>query len=96
MAAQIKKLFDDSVEFHGKLEGKVGAAFASSSNVGGGNETTILNIINAMFVHGMIVQGDFMGDHFGPVSIGVPEYRVLKHCERLGERTAKLVLRLKG
>jgi len=48
MAAEIKKLLDDSVKFHGKLEGKVGAAFASSANVGWGNETTILDILNAM------------------------------------------------
>ena len=94
MAAQIKKLLDDSVRFHGKLEGKVGAAFASSANVGGGNETTILDIINAMLIHGMVISGDPQGDHYGPVAIGAPDGRVLKQCLRLGERTAKLLLRL--
>ncbi|MCX7661191.1 MAG: flavodoxin domain-containing protein, partial [Candidatus Omnitrophica bacterium] len=29
MAYQVKKLLDESVEFHGSLEGKVGAAFSS-------------------------------------------------------------------
>ena len=31
MAAPLKKLFDDSVTFHGRLYGKVGAAFSSSA-----------------------------------------------------------------
>ena len=31
MCAEIKKLFDDSVRFHGKLEGKVGGAFSSAA-----------------------------------------------------------------
>ena len=44
MAYQIKKLFDESVEFHGSLDGKVAAAFSSAANIGGGNETTILDI----------------------------------------------------
>jgi len=39
MAAEIKKLLDDSVKFHGKLDGKIGAAFASSANIGGGNDS---------------------------------------------------------
>jgi NAD(P)H dehydrogenase (quinone) len=95
MAAEIKKLLDDSVKFHGRLEGKVGAAFTSSANIGGGNETTILDILNAMLIHGMIISGDSQGDHYGPVAIDAPKGRTLKQCLRLGERTAKLVLRLK-
>lgn len=94
MAAQIKKLLDDSVEFHGELDGKIGAAFASSANVGGGNETTILDILNAMLIHGMIIQGDPQGDHYGAVSIGAPDARATKQCVRLGSRVAKLVKRL--
>lgn len=91
MSAEIKKLFDDSVKFHGKLDGKIGAAFASSANIGGGNETTILDILNAMLIHGMIIQGDPQGDHYGPVSIGVPDARVEKQCVRFGQRIAQLV-----
>ncbi len=91
MAAQIKKLFDDSVAFHGKLDNKVGAAFSSSANIGGGNETTVLDILNAMLIHGMILQGDWQGDHYGPVSIGLPDARVAKECARFGSRIAKLV-----
>ncbi len=96
MSAEIKKLLDDSVKFHGKLEGKVGAAFASSANVAGGNETTILDILNAMLIHGMIIQGDPQGDHYGPVAIGAPDARSAKECLRLGSRVAKLVRKISG
>ncbi len=91
MAAEIKKLLDDSVKFHGKLDGRAGAAFASSANIAGGNETTILDILNAMLIHGMIMQGDWQGDHYGPVAIGAPDDRSIKECLRMGARFAKLV-----
>lgn len=94
MAYQIKQLLDESVEFHGDLDGRVGAAFSSSANIGGGNETTILDIVNAMLIHGMIVQGDASGDHYGPVAISAPDARASKQCKRLGQRTAKLVKKL--
>ncbi len=95
MAAEIKKLLDDSVKFHGRLEGKVGAAFSSSANIGGGNETTVLDILNALLIHGMVVQGNSAGDHYGPISIGAPDERVRKQCRTLGERIVALSDRLK-
>jgi len=91
MAFQIKKFFDDSVAFHGKLSGKAGGAFSSAANIGGGNETTICGILNAMLIHGMIVQGTPNGDHYGVVSIGGPDNRVEKQCRELGKRVAALV-----
>lgn len=94
MAAEIKALLDKSVAYHGQLEGKVGAAFSSSANVGGGNETTILDIINAMLIHGMIIQGSPDGDHYGPVSIGSPDKRAERECLRLGKGIAALVKRI--
>lgn len=94
MAAEIKKLLDDSVKYHGKLEGKVGAAFTSSNNIGGGNETTILDILNAFLVHGMVIQGTSSGDHYGPVAIGAPDNRAFGQCKDLGRRVARLVKRL--
>ena len=90
MAAPIAQLLDDSVTKHGKLDGKVGAAFSSSANIGGGNETTILNITHALLIHGMIIQGDPQGDHYGPVSIGKPDDRVTDQCKRRGKRIAEL------
>lgn len=94
MAYQVKKVFDESVKFHGRLAGKVGAAFSSAANIGGGNETTILDILNAMLIHGMVVQGIEKGDHYGPVSIGAPDDRVEKQCHLLGERVARLVKKI--
>ncbi len=96
MAAELKKLIDDSIGFHGALSGKVGGAFASSANIGGGNETTILDILNALIVHGMIVKGDPRGDHYGPVSINAPDERATKQCLRYGKMVAELTLKLHG
>lgn len=96
MASEIKKLLDSTFCLHGKLEGKAGAAFTSSANIGGGNETAILDILNAMLIHGMIVQGDSLGDHYGPVAIGAPDQRAVKECVRLGSRTAELVKKIAG
>ncbi|MDD3089041.1 MAG: NAD(P)H-dependent oxidoreductase [Candidatus Omnitrophica bacterium] len=94
MAAEIKRFFDDSVRFHGRLSGKVGAAFSSAANIGGGNETTIMDILCAMLIHGMVVAGDHAGDHYGPVSIGSPDARVEKQCRALGRKVAALSRKL--
>lgn len=94
MAAEIKKLLDDSVKYHGKLDGKVGAAFTSSGCIAGGNETTILDMLNALLIHGMIVQGDPSGDHYGAVAIGKPDDNSAKGCRRKGARVAKLLKQL--
>lgn len=94
LAAPIAQFFDESVSKHGKLNGKIGGAFSSSSNIGGGNETTILSIIETLLVHGMIIQGDPQGDHFGPVSIGKPDDRVIKQCHRRGQRIAELTKKM--
>lgn len=96
MAAPIAQFFDETVSKHGKLDGKVGGAFSSSANVGGGNETTVCGIIEMLLIHGMIVQGDPQGDHYGPVSIGKPDSRVLEQCTRRGQRIAALTRKLFG
>ena len=93
-AWEVKKLLDESVKFHGKLEGKVGGAFSSAANIGGGNETTILSILEAMLIHGMVIQGAYSGDHYGPVAINEPDARVKKQCLALGRRIAKLAEKL--
>ena len=93
-AAPIKDLFDRSDKYHGRLEGKVGGAFASSTNIGGGNETTILSLLQMMLIHGMIIQGSFEGDHYGPVSIEEPDERVRVQCKALGRKIARLVKKL--
>ena len=94
MAGPIKQLFDDAVDFHGELDGKVGAAFSSAANIGGGNETTIMGIIEAMLIAGLVVHGDPEGDHYGPVSINKPDGTVKRQCQRRGQRIAELTKKL--
>lgn len=90
MAWELKKLMDESVALHGKLEGKVGGAFSSSANLGGGSETTVLNILQALLIHGLIVPGSASGAHYGPVSIGAPDGAVRESCIKFGRTYAKL------
>jgi NAD(P)H dehydrogenase (quinone) len=94
MAAEVKKLIDESVKHHGKLTGKVGGAFATSGVAGGGCETTILDLLNALLIHGMIVQGTAGGPHYGPISVGAPDEKACTECQKLGARVAELVRRL--
>lgn len=96
MAAPIKDLLDRSVKLHGKLQDKVGGAFSSSTNIGGGNETTIMSILQALLIHGMIICGDHRGDHYGPVSIEKPNKRAEENCVRYGKRVAELTKKLHG
>lgn len=96
MATPVKQLIDDLVGRHGQLNGTVGAAFASSANTGGGSETTIIGIIEAMLIAGMVVQGDPQGAHYGPLSIGRPDDKTRQQCQRRGQRVAELVQRLAG
>jgi NAD(P)H dehydrogenase (quinone) len=94
MAAQMKALIDRSVKYHGKLEGKVGAAFASGGGLGGGVETTVLDLTKSLLIHGMVVQGDPWGSHYGTVSIGRPNATARRECKKLGEKVGRLVTRL--
>lgn len=94
MSAKLKKLIDKSVDVHGKLIGKVGAAFTSSGGIASGAETTLLSILKAMLVHGMIIEGRSETEHYGAAAIGAPNKDELESCNDLGERAAKLVTRL--
>jgi NAD(P)H dehydrogenase (quinone) len=94
MSAKIKDLIDRTVEIHGKLEGKVGAAFTSSGGIGTGAETTLLSIIQAMLIHGMIIQGRSDDKHYGATVVGTPNEEELEECRELGKRTAELAKKL--
>ena len=95
MSAKIKALIDKSVKVHGELEGKVGAAFTSSGGTASGAETTLLSLLEAMLVHGMIVQGNAHSKHYGAAAVGSPTDKELESCKELGRRTAQLVVKLK-
>jgi NAD(P)H dehydrogenase (quinone) len=96
MAAEMKKLLDDSVKHHGKLAGKVGGAFSSCAMIGGGGETTILSILQAFLVHGMIVTGDSVLQHYGPLAVGAPDEEVHEMCLKYGSKIAILGKKIFG
>jgi len=94
MSAKIKRLLDESVEIHGRLEGKVGAAFTSSGGTASGAETTILSILKAFLIHGMIIQGNPHGQHYGLAVVGAPDAKEAGLCRRFGARVARLVSKI--
>src|SRR3990170_1586392 len=94
MSAKLKALIDESVKIHKKLTGKVGAAFTSAGGTASGAETTLLSIVQAMLIHGMIVQGRSGDKHFGAASVGSPQDNDLESCRDLGKRVAELALKL--
>lgn len=96
MSAKLKALIDESVKIHGKLEGKVGAAFTSSGGTATGAETTLLSILQAMLVHGMIIQGRAHDKHYGAAAVEFPRKKELDSCKELGKRVASLVTKLKA
>ncbi len=95
-AQEVKALIDRSIEIRGELENKVGAAFSSSAHRAGGRETTMLSILQAMLVHGMVVCGDPLssGGHYGAASNGAPDEQARRECKALGERVALLAEKL--
>ena len=93
-ASEIKALIDESVKLHGRLAGKVGGAFSSCGVLGGGAETTVRAMLDALLIHGMVVQGTAKGAHYGPVAVGAPDEAATKDCRELGRRVGELVRRL--
>ncbi len=95
MSGRLKHLIDDSISAHTKLVGKVGAAFTSSGGTATGAETTLLSILQAMLIHGMIIRGNAEDQHYGVAAQGKPKIADLKACEELGSRVAQLASQLK-
>jgi NAD(P)H dehydrogenase (quinone) len=91
LSAPVKALLDRSVKLHGRLEGRVGAAFTSAGGTATGAETTILSILEALLVHGMVVQGRSSDKHYGVACVGAPNREAARLCRELGARTARLV-----
>ena len=94
MSAKLKALIDESVQVHTQLTGKVGGAFTSSGGTASGGESTLLSIVQAMLIHGMIVQGRADDKHYGVAVTGAPKKKDLAECETLGRNIALLVKRL--
>jgi len=96
MAAELKQIFDGFVSTRRKMEGKVGAAFTTSGDAAGGKETTMMGIIQAFMIYGMVITGDPIAatGHYGVACVGAPDEKTLENGKLLGRRVAELALKL--
>ncbi len=96
MAAELKSVFDRFVGVRKKMEGKVAAAFTTSGDVSGGKETTLMGILQALLIYGMIIVGDPMDatGHYGTACVGKPDAQAEENAAKLGRRVAQLASRL--
>ncbi len=96
MAADLKRVFEEFVGIRKKMEGKIGAAFTTSAFWAGGNETTIMSILQCLLIYGMIVVGDPMSatGHYGAASVTAPDEKAAEIARKLGTRVAELCKKL--
>ena len=74
--------------------GRIGGAFCSSGILGGGNETTVMSILEALLIHGMVVVGNAKIAHYGPVAIGAPDKASIEECAKYGARIGELAQKM--
>ena len=62
----------------------------------GGKETTMLSIIQALLIYGMVIVGDPMEatGHYGTACAGEPDQRSLENARKLGHRVATVAQKL--
>jgi NAD(P)H dehydrogenase (quinone) len=98
MAADLKRVFDEFVGVRKQMENKVGAAFATPGFWAGGNETTVISIIQCLLIYGMIIVGDPMSatGHYGATSVAAPDDKASDIARKLGARVAELCKKLGG
>lgn len=96
MAWDLKRVFDEFVGVRKQMEGKVGAAFATSADPTGGKETTIMSIIQCLLIYGMVIAGDPMEatGHYGTACVGKPDEKTATNAQKLGKRVADLAKKL--
>ena len=75
-----------------------GAGFATSGDSSGGKETTIVSIIQALLIYGMIIAGDPLDatGHYGVSCTGAPDRQVCQNAAKLGKRVAQLAMKIRG
>ncbi|MEE4353994.1 MAG: NAD(P)H-dependent oxidoreductase [Desulfatiglans sp.] len=97
MASELKKVFDEFVGTRKKMEGKVGAAFATSADQTGGKETTMMSILQALLIYGMVILGDPMSatGHYGVACVGAPDDQAEKNGALIGRRVADTAKKLR-
>jgi NAD(P)H dehydrogenase (quinone) len=96
MAAELKDVFDKYVGIRKKMGDKVGAAFTTAGNETGGKETTMMSIIQAFLIYGMIIVGDPLDatGHYGVACTEAPDKDTEENAIKLGRRVSQLVKRL--
>jgi NAD(P)H dehydrogenase (quinone) len=97
MAAEMKAVLDKHVGLRQRMGDKVGAAFATSGDPSGGKETTMMSIVQAMLIYGMIIVGDPLDatGHYGVSCTGAPDRDTAENAAKLGKRVAELVKKLR-
>jgi len=97
LSAAMKSWWDTAVkEAWGKVDGKIGCAFASSGGRGGGAELVCQSITTVLLNFGLLVFGipDYTGPgqtlHYGAIAAGAPaDGPEAEACRRLGRRLAE-------
>ena len=98
MAAEMKVVFDKYVGIRKQMGDKIGAAFTTSGDDSGGKETTIMSIIQAMLIYGMIIVGEPLdaSGHYGVACTGAPDEQTAVNAAKLGRRVALMVKKLRS
>jgi NAD(P)H dehydrogenase (quinone) len=94
---QLKRLFDITAfqDYPGPLVGKVGGAFGAGGRPGGGGELALMSTLHVLLNHGMIIQGNAHGAHYGPVyGRDTSADAIQEECRGWGRLWAQLVKRL--
>ncbi len=102
MAAPVKQFIDDWFKWEISMFDKIGGAFATGGGRTAGRELVINSLLMAMLNNGMIVAGPLYESWgtFGASAITAPPDEGISEGElddarRLGERIAKVTLRMK-
>jgi NAD(P)H dehydrogenase (quinone) len=92
MAAPLKKVLDDYVGVRRRMENKIGAAFATSGDPTGGKETTLMSILQALLIYGMVIVGDPLSatGHYGVACVGAPDSGTVENAKKMGRRVSEL------
>ena len=98
MASELKEVLDRFVVVRKKMGDKIGAAFTTSGDESGGKETTLISIIQALLIYGMIIVGDPLDatGHYGISCVGSPDKETSENAAKLGKRVALLAKKLKS
>ncbi|MFP4380479.1 MAG: flavodoxin family protein [Candidatus Sumerlaeia bacterium] len=96
MAAELKAIFDKFIGVRRKMGGKIGAAFATSGDMTGGKETTMLSILQALLIYGMVVMGDPLEatGHYGVACVAKPDVNACDSAQKMGRCVAELVKKI--